>query len=586
MGEFVGIDPLGADKLIQRMEAGKGVLGRARPGLETAIAEAGQDWAGREGVTPMHRTWAFFDESQQDLKWRIGIIKRMVPTQQKGMLTGTFPFTSETEAVEAAGKDARTIAEALKLHDQHLSGQSWNEVEKALSALKGRADDPAYAATLLAALGPKTFQKLFRDWMNTQAKGDRRGLAPDALKRAGDASPGVLARIFASAESSGRLGSEWQKMVETAPSDILTALVALAPQSGTFLNRVATNLLNRPPNSDAYPTDPNWNLYNLAKAFGGNPEAFQRLLADHQKEAGILLDAYTIRTAGVPAYEEALAKALHGALKPGAGADDVRERAWLTVIDSIGSENTLWVGGSLGTFASSPVSRMLAQDIQPILDKLARGQAQRSSPEVPYLQPRAPWDKLDPAVSAGFMGALMQDPAAADTLMKAGQAYMKELDIGRFHPFDPSNYGQEAHVNLAERTGALANLLLAGSTYAEWSDDEYAERIAGFMLMPVDYADQYFPVASKIVSTGKAKGLDGVKDEMKKIITDYFDKKTPATARSVASTLVNQQVEWLNLSLREHGQRPLTTSEQDLMRDAMAGRLSDALIDALERRGG
>ncbi|MEU4235299.1 hypothetical protein AB0F17_64455 [Nonomuraea sp. NPDC026600] len=586
MGEFVGIDPLGAEKLIRQMDAGKDVLGRARPGLEAAIAEAGEDWAGRGGVTSMHRTWAFFHESQQDLKWRVGTIKRMVPTQQKGMLTGTFPFSNETEAMQAAKKDAAAIADALKHHDQYLSGQSWSEVEKALAALKGRADDPAYAAALLAALGTQTFQKLFRDWMNTQAKGDRRGLTPDALKRAGDASPGLLAKVFASAEGSGRLGNEWQKMVETAPSDILTALVRLAPQSGTFLNQVATNLLNRPPNSDTYPTDPNWNLYNLAKAYQANPEAFQRLLAEHQKEAGVLLDAYTIRASGVPAYEEALAKALHGALKPGSGVDNVRGQAWLTVVNSIGSEHTFWVGGGIGTFANSPISRVLAQDIEPILDNLARGQAERNSPKMPYLGPSPPWDKLDPTVSARFLGALMQDPAAADTLMKAGREYTKELDMGRFHPFDPSNYKQEAHINLAERTGALANLLLAGSTYAEWSDDEYADRLAGFVLMPVDYFDEHFPISSKIVATGKAKGLDEVKDVLKGMITDYLDKKTPDTARTVAGTLVNEQVDWLNRSLKEHGQPALTASQMALIRDAMQGRMQDGLIDALERRGG
>ncbi|MDX3108945.1 DUF6571 family protein [Nonomuraea angiospora] len=602
MGEFVGIDPLGADKLIRQMEAGKDVLGRARPGLEAAINEAGPDWAGRGGVTAMHRTWAFFHESQQDLKWRVDTIKQMVPTQQKGMLTGTLLFNSETEAAQAAKKDANAVTEALKLHDQYLSGQSWGEVEKALAALKNRADDPAYAATLLAALGPEIFQKLFRDWMNTQAKGDRRGLTPEALKRAGDASPGLLARAFASAESSGRLGKEWQKMIETAPSDVLTALVALAPQSGTFLTRVATNLLNRPPNSDAIPTDPNWNLYNLAKAFEANPDAFRRFLAEHQKEAGVLLDAHTIRTTGVPAYEDALARALHEALKPGSPVDfDMRERAWITVINAIGSENTLWVGGSLGTFANSPISRMLAQDIRPILDQLARGQAYKNAREqferarrlgtentmmVPYLKPRPPWDTLDPAVSARFFGALMQDPTAADTLMKAGAEYIRELDMGRFNPFDPDNYGQEAHVNLAERAGAMASQLLAGSTYAEWSDDEYAERIAGYILMPVDYVDEYFPVASKVGSTVKAKGLDEIKDQLKSIITDYLDKKTPKDARDVAGTLLELQSEGLMRSLKENGHGLLTSTQQDLLRDAMAGRMQGALIDALERRGG
>ncbi|MFI7618258.1 hypothetical protein ACIBP6_44270 [Nonomuraea terrae] len=586
MGEFVGIDPLGAEKLIRQMEAGKALLGGMRPGLEAAIAEAGQDWAGRAGVTAMHRTWWFFHESQQDLRWRIDTLKRMVPTQQ-GMLTATFLFSNGTEAAQAAQKDAGPIVEALKYHDQHLSGQSWNELEKALQALKGKTDDPAYAAALLAALGPQTFQKLLRDWMNTRAPGNRRGLTPDALKSAGDSSPGLLAKAFASAEGSGRLGSEWQKMVETAPSDILTSLVALAPQSGTFLNRVATNLLNRSANSDAVPTDPNWSLHNLVKAYGANPEAFQRLLAEHPNEAGVLLDAYTITTTGVPAYEEALAKALHGALQPGFGTDNVREQAWITVINSIGSENSLWVGGSLGTFANSPISRVLAQHVRPILDHLARGQAERNSPDVPYVEPRSPWDKLDPKVSSRFFGALMQDSVATDTLMQAGQDYTRELDMGRFHPLDPDLYERGAHVNLAARTGALANLLLSGSTYAEWSDDERAERIASLMVMPVDYINNKFlPIGSALVSTGKDKMLDDIKEVMKDMITDYFDKKTPATAESVVEDLVEQQASFLAESLRANGQPPLSSTDQELMRDAIRGRLASALTEALRVRGG
>lgn len=106
------------------------------------------------------------------------------------------------------------------------------------------------------------------------------------------------------------------------------------------------------------------------------------------------------------------------------------------------------------------------------------------------------------------------------------------------------------------------------------------------MLMPVDYLDQYFPVASKIVSTGKAKGLDEVKDLLKDMITDYLDKKTPDTAETVAGKLIDEQIAWLDRSLREHGLPAMTTSQQALMRDAMEGRVQGALLDALKRRGG
>ncbi|GAA3150485.1 hypothetical protein [Nonomuraea salmonea] len=450
MGEFVGIDPLGADKLIRQMEKGKDILGRTRPGLEAAISDAGADWAGRGGVTAMHRTWAFFHESQQDLKWRIDTLKRLVPTQQKGILTATLPFDSRTEAEQTAKKDAATILGALKRHDEFLTRESWTQVEKAAEALKGRVDDPAYAAALLSALGPKALQKLFRDWMNTQAPGDRRGLSTAAGERARDGSPGLLAKAFASAEGSGRLGPEWKELVETAPSDILTALVTLTPQSSTFLTRVATNLLNRPPSSDSFPTDPNRNLYNLAKAFAASPEVFQRFLVEHPKEGATLLDAYTIKSSGVPAYQEALAQALDGALKPGFGADDVRERAWLNVINIVGGKDSSWLGGGLGTFPDSPISRALARNMGPILDALARGEADKRARDAykqavadkalhpplppPYLAARAPWNTLDPASSARFFGALMQDRTAADILTKSAREYIESMDMGQFFP--------------------------------------------------------------------------------------------------------------------------------------------------------
>ncbi|MGP3920974.1 hypothetical protein [Nonomuraea sp. 10N515B] len=327
MGEFVGIDPRGAYELIRRMEAGKQALTGTRPGLDAAIAEAGEDWAGRQGTAAMHRTWAFYDESQQDLKWRIDTIEQLVSVREKGILTGTFPFDSEAEAVSAAVNDANEVTETFQNHDRYLPGDNW--LRKAAGPLKGKVVDPAYAAALLAGLGgPEAFVKLFREWIDTQAAGQHRGLQPEALERAAASTPGPLAAAFASAERTGRLGGEWYDMVATAPADVLTTLVALAGQSGTFLNRVAIDLLNRSP--DAESVDPDWNLHNLAQAYTANPDAFQQLLAEHPKESGVLLAADT----GNPAYEPTLADALHNALKPGAGADGLRERAWFTVIRS------------------------------------------------------------------------------------------------------------------------------------------------------------------------------------------------------------------------------------------------------------
>ncbi|MGW4799791.1 hypothetical protein ACWEPC_45985, partial [Nonomuraea sp. NPDC004297] len=270
MGEFVGIDPRGAHELIRRMEAGKAFLGRTRPSLDAAIAEAGPDWAGHQGSTAVRRAWAFFHESQQDLRWRVDTAEQLVPVRERGLLTADFPFGSESEARQDAEDTAAAVRAAL---------DDPRALARALSAAVGKAGDPAYAAALLAALGPETFT------------GALRLLTGAPL---GEADAALLARAFAGAERTGRLGDEWHALAETAPAEVLTALVSLAGPSGTFLGRVALALLDRP--------GPVEDLGGLVAAFAANPVAFQEFLAGHPGQAATLLTA----AAGDPGLDAAL----------------------------------------------------------------------------------------------------------------------------------------------------------------------------------------------------------------------------------------------------------------------------------------
>ncbi|GAA2874502.1 hypothetical protein [Nonomuraea rubra] len=330
MGELVGIDPRGAHDLIRRMEAVKAFLGRTRPGLDAAIAEAGQDWAGRQGSTALHRAWAFLHEAQHDLKWRIDTVEQLVPVRERGLLTATFPFSAESEARHEAEQAAAAIRGALDAPSS--SGPAATQVAQAVAATAGKAGDPAYAAALLAALGPDAFVHALHALTTTN---DHPTLPPDTPQDASEAptgtpqgaadthsatpeatqSPGaaLLARAFASAERTGRLGDEWQAVAESASPQALSALVSLAGQSGAVLHRVALALLDRP--------EPGTELHGLITAYAANPLAFQQFLAEHPRETGTLL------ATGDPA----LPAALDEALKPGAGADGLRERAWANV---------------------------------------------------------------------------------------------------------------------------------------------------------------------------------------------------------------------------------------------------------------
>ncbi|PZG00035.1 hypothetical protein, partial [Nonomuraea aridisoli] len=164
---------------------------------------------------------------------------------------------------------------------------------------------------------------------------------------------------------------EWDGLVGGAPMSVLAALITLGRPSSLFVNRVAVEALNREP-PDPRP---------LVLAYDAFPGAFQQLLAEHPRETGVLLT-----TAG---DDEALAAALHGALRPGSGADGLRERAWLNVVRAVAAHDDV-----LG----SAVRLVLAEDVTPYTGKLTqtRDGAQLSSP----------WDRLDADTAARFLGAL------------------------------------------------------------------------------------------------------------------------------------------------------------------------------------
>ncbi|MGA4989580.1 hypothetical protein [Nonomuraea bangladeshensis] len=345
MGEFVGIDPSRAYDLIRRLEAGSLLLGGVRPLVDAAVAEAGDDWAGpRHGATALRRAQEFLHDARRELRWRIDAAEQLVPVRERGLLTAVFPFAGEAEATRTAAETATAVLAAL------AAGRP-DEVERAFAATTGTpgeaadtaaggaareaAGDPAYAAALLGALGPDGLVLVLRGWSEAEVPGERDGLPPAALARAAAASPGLLARAFAAAERTGRFGEEWRELPATAPADVLTTLIALARPSGAFLNVVAVELLNRRPDAG-----PDWNLHHLAHAYRSFPEALQELLAEHQKETGVLLDAYALGTH--PAYERALAAALRHALEPGAGADGLRERAWSGLTGALDAGHRLW----------------------------------------------------------------------------------------------------------------------------------------------------------------------------------------------------------------------------------------------------
>ncbi|MFI6497978.1 hypothetical protein [Nonomuraea typhae] len=580
MGEFVGIDPRGADQLIRQMESGKNTLGRNRHGLEAAISEAGVSWTGAQGTSAMHRSWAFFDDAQRDLKWRIDTLKQAIPDSGAGLLSLVFTFDSESEAARQGKADAERIAAALKKLGLDESAENWNKITAAAEAMKGKVNDPAYSAALLAALGPDRFRALFKQWMGTEGSFLEKGPSP-AIVHQQRQFVGPLADAYANAERAGRLGEEWRGTFseETDPG-VLSAMIALSKPSSRLLNQVALRVLGRPQGADDSTFGQNWSLNILIEAYDADPKALQSLLANNKDAAGWLLHPGRFRRTGIPGFEERLGRVLDQALRPGAGMDVERDQAWFNIIRAMGAENSPWLGGGWGTFKDSPISETLARNVVPYLDQLAKGQVMRDSPELKSIFPRSPWDALDPDDTSRFVGALTQDPDALRVLMKASQDYMSGLDIGRFRPFGDEAI-QEQFTYRASLGGGIANLMLGGTAYAEWTDDEYAEWLAELAMLPVTWAaNKYWSIQDPNAATVRDVGLDVTKNGLKKVITDYFDQKTAATAEDVGDDLVRRLAEWVNTSLEAHGQKPLTEAQQNEVRMAFRGRLYDALVKA------
>ncbi|GAA1019386.1 hypothetical protein Aple_048760 [Acrocarpospora pleiomorpha] len=589
MAEFMGMDPAGVHALIRRLESGKSILAGIRPGLEAAIAEAGADWAGAGGITAMHRAWAFFHDSQADLRWRLEVLQQVLPDRPLGLTTVSLPFVSQEQAAAAGKRAGMTLADALAAHQTEDTPQSWAKVDAALAAAGlDETRDPAYAAAFLRALGGvETVHTIFGKWMDFHTAGPRRGLRAEIWATAQE-SLGALATAFTAAEASDRLPAGWRENVlARADPATLSAIVALARPSGPFLNEVGVRQFgSRATGSAPLMMGPDWNSVLVARAYTANPGALQKLLAEHEEIAGKLLRPQLVKGTGTSEFPALLATALGRALDSGIGSAATRERAWINLINAVGYDGTENPSGHFASFENSPINKALAKNLTPYLGELARGQIYADSPEL-GLVPSGPWKDLHEDVAARFVGALMQDPETAKTLQSDFHAYVRGLDIGQAHPFSSDPAERADYTRLSAEAGGLSNLLLGGSTYAEFNDDEFNDLIADAALLPVTFGlNRLFKDASPLDSTAVDYYTNGPKDAVGDLLKGRLDAGTPETAGVVAERIIDFEVRELEKSLSRHGHDALTLEDREQLWQAFRGRLYPALVKALEARGG
>jgi hypothetical protein len=507
------------------------------------------------------------------------------------MLTARFPFRNPTEAAEAGKRAGEAIAKELQDYSRLLTPESLREVNAAIAAAEQGLGDTAFAAAALQAIGPEAFRAFFDQWMQENAPGLRRGLDPPAIKRA-DSSLGVLARLFATADHTGKLGEQWHtELLQKADPATLSALLALAPQSSGFLNRAAYKLISHPSaGQNHFSPFADWNTHWVVIAYLGRPQDLQTLLATEPAAADLLLRPQLVKLASTPGLQRDLADVLGRALSQDIGDPATRDMAWFNLVNALGSEKATAVDGHYLSLRNSLIDDAIVKNIGPYLEHLSFARIRESSPALAHQFPSpAPWDRLDPDVAARFIGSLLQDDDSRELLQREFTNYVRDLDIGKSHPFSPDEATRARYTIGTAKSGGLANLILAGSTYAELNHDQFADLVAETATLPADYFLNWIGGKTNATpgeSTGISYSANSPKKAISDLIKDQIDQMTPETADVVAKRIVDIQVRHIIDSLDEHGQKPLTVADRDRIGQEIRGRLFTALIDALKARGG
>ncbi|WP_329092645.1 hypothetical protein [Streptosporangium sp. NBC_01469] len=540
----------------------------------------------------------FLDETRRDLTWRTQTIERVEGASSRGGLrTAEFAF-GDAAAARTAGTLAgkRTLA-AWQAYQKDPSVQNWEKVQGALREGQGRTADAAYSAGLLTTLGTGTFAGIFAA-VSARNQNDARGYSPANLAKA-KKDLGPLAEAFASTDAAGTLPRDLRdRALGDLPIADMAALLGLARQSREFVLAAGAKLLQY---SGSRVDGKDWNVYWLAKALSQDMKATQRFLTTGDN-AVLLLRPEVVNGLEGTDFEHLLAKALDGALAPGAGDATLRRDSWINIISNLSRKNfwpSLTSGHEKGEWifasAPSPVGQVLAKHVSQYFPELVAVWNQGHG--VPGITLGEGWKKLDSEKIAGFFGGLLRGHGTLGPLKTGYGKFLLDLDLGKDHPFgDASTESvraeqREIFYGKAVDAGALASMFFSGLHEADLSAEAVNGIIADLFLLPVDALIGWGTgeMISKGVwmgaSTGKTADAAG-KNDLKDVVTDLLNKGGPGEASDLLDVLVDSQLTVFNVSRQAHGQMPLGDSDLRQLKDLFYGRLEPVLEDAFKARGG
>ncbi|GAA3833808.1 hypothetical protein GCM10022226_63980 [Sphaerisporangium flaviroseum] len=595
MGEFVGLNPHGVRLLITALGETAQRAAALKPYLSASITQAGVDWPAGPATEVLDRCLQFLTAAHADLSWRAQTIERIENASSKDGVKGAeFPFPSAASA-HAAGIIAGDLVKAAwAAYQADPTVTNRRELLSALADRQGKASDPEYAAGLLNQLGASAFAGILRA-ASLNDQNNRIGYDPTDLARVRK-QLGPLAEAFAAADPTGAAPADLRtRLLDKTPLSDLAVLLALAPQSTSFIVAAGTKLAKA---SGSKSPDLNWNTHWLVKSLTHDIAATQQLLADPDT-AELLLRPATVKGTATPGFEKMLADALNKALAPEAGDDTLRRTAWINTIKALGdpaawSSLTPSTDQRTGMPTPSPISPVLAEHIRQYLPDFARIWM-ASDPENEAVKPAA-WKDLSASEITMFLGSLSRDPAALSVLEKNYTAFVGKVDLGEGHPFgDAATEGERqkqrnVFFGRASVAAAVASLLIGGLHKADLSEEEARDTQIQLMLFPLDLAVGAFSggVGGHLVletAIGKAADLY-VKNPGQDLLSELWDGAPPEEATRLTNALVNRQMAAFVASRQQHGLSPLSKSDVKYTKNTFRGLLLPVVLEALKERGG
>ncbi|MEV0581794.1 hypothetical protein [Nonomuraea sp. NPDC050310] len=635
MTEFVGLNPAAATKLATSLKTAAEATGPLKSALSAGIAEAGAAFpSGAKGAELLGQCATFLGDSERDLKWRIQTIQS-VPGARRvrdDFKVADFPYSSADAAKRAGEAEAQKLKDAWAAYEKDPRMSTFDELLKLLKA--DQMKDPAFAAGFLNKLGPKAYGDIMAKWMEYNKDPLGKGLTPEELEEF-KKELGPLVDGFAAADAAGLIPDLRKHMLTTPGPDVMTAMLAAAPQSKEFLVEAGKYLASAVTGHTG-PED-NWRLYWFFKALDGNPEAFQALLATDQKTADLLLQPAVLEEGRPPGLDAlvsaAIARALTGglpgperrkALAHAAGAytdsfakDPVLKKALMDGLNAdlsdpkTGREAFQTLAKALAARGLKPaalkdaeINAIVAKHAANWLPEIARLAAGRNDKELGYLSPGKGWDDLSEKDLTNLIAGIFQRPEGRETLADGMRRLQGTLDVGNG---DLNNPEDRKKFTLAmAQLGGLGSLMVGAVHDIDLKEEERRKLTVEMLILPIDLTigrlgklvpgevqstlwknlleeRMKWPVAGNL-----AKTLDKEDNFFQKLplIGGLFGGNENGEASDLVIELSEQHLKAYEDRLKVAGAPALSPEDRVLLKNAIQGFYTEAVVDALKKRGG